>query len=370
MAGIYIHIPFCKQRCIYCDFYSTVQQQYIDDYIDAVVSEARMRPLSHVRTVYVGGGTPSLLSVSQFTKLVDGLCAVYDLNGVEEFTVEVNPDDVTADYVKALMACGVNRISMGVQSFDDNDLLLVNRRHDAKAALRAIEVLKGTGIANISIDLIYGIPGQTVDSWQTSVARAIETGVNHISAYNLSYEEGTKLWMMRETGQIAEVDEATCVMMYNKLVHMLKCAGYDHYEISNYCLPGYHSRHNSSYWDGTPFVGLGASAHSYDGNARVYNPASVKDYIRIIKNGETACVVEETEWWEKYDEMIMVALRTAKGLDVEEVKRRFGSATMDKLLCKAGCFINQGLLEKSDGRLYIPEEAMMMSDMVIRELMW
>lgn len=370
MAGIYVHIPFCKQRCIYCDFFSTALHERIDDYVNCLVGEARMRPCNDVKTVYLGGGTPSQLSSVQMGRLLDGLRDVYDLSGVEEFTVEVNPDDVTVDYIAMLKSLGVNRISMGVQSFVDSELSMINRRHDAQGALHAISCMRQAGIDNVSIDLIYGIPGQTLDSWRESVRVALSVGAQHISAYNLSYETGTRLWKMREQGLIAEVDEGTCVEMYKALIQMLRDAGYEHYEISNFSLPGWHSRHNSAYWDGTPYVGLGASAHSYDGCNRSYNPASLREYMVMIGQGQLACVIEETEWWERYDETIMVALRTARGLDLNLIKVEFGDEAYDYLLSVAQNYITDGKLVRDGSRLYITEDAIMMSDAIIRDLMW
>ena len=284
--------------------------------------------------------------------------------------VELNPDDVTHDYIMGLASNGVNRISMGVQSFVDSELSLVNRRHDSRGAINALETIKNAGITNISIDLIFGIPGQTLDSWKKSIDVAIGLSPTHISCYNLSYEEGTKLWRMRESGEVKELDESTILEMYNILINALKDAGYSHYEISNYCKPGCHSRHNSSYWDYTPYVGLGASAHSFDGNVRSYNPASVKEYIAALKIGNLPGVVEPAEWWEKYDEYIMVALRTAAGVSLNEVKRLFGDKARDYLLCNSREYLEKGLLVNDNGFLSIPEHHFMLSDAIIRDLMW
>lgn len=370
MAGIYVHIPFCKQRCAYCDFYSTVQKSLVDDYITAVIAEARLRPIECVKTLYVGGGTPSQLSFSQLSHLVTGLREVYDLSLLEEFTIEVNPDDVTLGYAHDLVKLGVNRVSMGVQSFIDAELKLINRRHDSQGALDAIEALRQAGINNISIDLIYGLPGQTVETWKQSISTAISLHPQHISAYNLSYEHGTKLWLMRERGEVVETDDATCIEMYNVLTAMLGKAGYIHYEISNYCLPQFHSRHNSSYWDFTPYMGLGASAHSFDGCNRSYNPASIKDYIQSLTTGKTPFIVEESEWWEQYDELIMVGLRTSRGLKLGVVSERFGDKALDYLMLNSQHYINSGELVCNQGYLYIPEQHFMMSDGIIRDLMW
>ena len=371
MAGIYVHIPFCKQRCAYCDFYSTVQHHLIDAYVGAVVAEARMRHVDgEIKTMYLGGGTPSQLPVRQLRGLVDGLRDALDLSHVEEFTVEVNPDDVSPEFAVSLADMGVNRVSMGVQSFIDEELAVINRRHNAQGALDAIHALRSASIANISIDLIYGLPRQTIESWRKSVETALAVKPQHISAYNLSYEHGTRLWMMRERGEVVEADDKTCVEMYDLLTSLLGEAGYEHYEISNFSLPGFHSRHNSSYWDFTPYMGLGASAHSFDGKNRSYNPPSLTDYINCVSSGKLPGVVEETEWWEQYDEMVMVALRTSRGLLLEDVVRRFGNEAQKHLLLNAEQYIKSGQLTCSNGRIYIPESSFMVSDGIIRDLMW
>ncbi len=371
MSAIYVHIPFCKQRCIYCDFYSTSLHGMIDDYVNCVCREAAMRRIDgEVRTLYMGGGTPSQLSAEQISRIAYAISKVHNLTALEEFTVEVNPDDVTVGFVGDLVSLGVNRISMGIQSFDDAELRTINRRHDSQRALQAIRDIRAAGIENVSIDLIYGIPGQTMESWRRSVKAAIAAGVQHISAYNLSYEEGTPLWRMRDRGEIIEVDDLTCIGMYNELTRLLREAGYQHYEISNFSLPGWHSRHNSSYWDSTPYLGLGAAAHSYDGLARSYNVASVKEYIEKINAGVLPSVVEELQEYERYDEMIMVALRTTRGLEIERIVNSFPAKYHDHLMNEARRFLETGDLVVDSGRLCIPEDRIMTSDYIIRELMW
>lgn len=371
MAGIYIHIPFCKKRCIYCDFYSSTKQEYVEKYIDALICEAKLRPASdNISTLYIGGGTPSQLNIGQFKKLIDGLNSAYDLSRLEEFTVEVNPDDVSIQYIQALKQLGVNRISMGVQSFVDSELQFINRRHNATEAINAVNAIYDAGIENISIDLIYGIPGQTLESWKESIRVAMSLNVQHISAYNLSYEEGTTLWRLRESGKLTEVEDSQCIKMYNIFNAELKQHGYDHYEISNYCKPGFYSRHNSSYWNNTPYIGLGASAHSFDGTHRGYNPASISDYINTLSNGEIALIVEESEWWEKYDETVMISLRTAHGLDIEVIRKRFGEKAVKHFVAESEKYLADGSLRVENGVYSIPEECFMISDGIIRDLMW
>lgn len=373
MAGIYVHIPFCKRKCIYCDFYSLAcDGRTMDRFMAAVVREAVLRHdelRGEVRTLYVGGGTPSLLSENQFGCLIDGLSKIFDLSELQEFTVEVNPDDVTPELMRFYKSKGVNRASMGIQSFDDRDLRFINRRHTARQALDAVEVMRQIGISNVSIDLIFGIPGQTLETWKSNVARAASLGVQHISAYSLSYEEGTPLWHMRERGDVTEVDEELNVRMYEMLVERLRDAGYGHYEISNFALAGFESKHNSSYWDGTPYLGLGAAAHSYDGAAeRSYNPADVERYVNSIEAGRLPCERERLSLVEQHDEMVMLALRKSRGLDVAELERHFGEAAATAFVMKAKPYLASGDLECEGGIYRLTRKGVMVSNVVISEL--
>lgn len=376
MAGVYVHIPFCASRCSYCDFYSTLQLGRLGrSYVEAVIAEAGLRRAElrgePVRTVYLGGGTPSQLPVPLLERLTDGLKETLELGGVEEFTVEANPDDVSLGWCRAVAAMGVNRVSMGVQTFEDHILRLVGRRHTAQQAVEAVANLRSAGINNISIDLIYGLPGQSPASWTDSVKRAVALAPQHISAYGLTYEEGTRLWQQRERGEVTEVPEEECLEMYRILVDRLQAAGYEHYEISNFALPGYNSRHNSSYWNDTPYLGLGAAAHSYDGSVRSYNPSDLREYIGRITAGKKACEVEMLSRRERYDERVMLGLRTARGVDAEGVRAEFGDAAWRHLERAAQRHIEAGNLRMTDdGRYVLTREGIMLSDSVMRDLMW
>ncbi len=375
MAGIYIHIPYCKRKCAYCDFYSTPATADIDDYINAVVKEAAMQrhfsDSEPMRTLYVGGGTPSLMSTEQFKHLIDGVVGSFDLRDLNEFTIEVNPDDVRESLIKSYGEQGVNRISMGVQSFIDSELAFMGRRHDAQGAITAINSIKAAGIANVSIDLIYGIPGQTIESWTHSIDCAIASGVNHISAYNLSYEPGTRLWVMRQNGKVKEIDDQLCLEMYALLVERLREARYEHYEISNFAKADFRSHHNSSYWDFTPYLGLGAAAHSFDGQRRYSNPCSIRQYKQLISQGQLATTAEDLEWWEQYDEMVMLRLRVSDGLAIDWLTRRFGDKVSFRFKAIAEGYITQGLMKcNNEGKYSLTEHGVMMADSVIRDLMW
>jgi oxygen-independent coproporphyrinogen-3 oxidase len=376
MAGVYVHIPFCASRCSYCDFFSTLQlEQAGADYVEAVIAEAMLRRGElrgeAVHTLYLGGGTPSQLPLPLLSRLVAGLGECFDLSGVEEFTVEANPDDVTREWCEGMASIGVNRVSIGVQSFEDGILRLIGRRHTAQQAVEAVGRLRAAGISNISIDLIFGLPGQTLASWTESVQLALALQPQHISAYGLSYEEGTRLWWQRERGEVTEVPEEQCLEMYRILVQSLQHAGYEHYEISNFALPGYHSRHNSSYWNDTPYLGLGAAAHSYDGKVRRYNPHDLQVYIDNVMAGETACEQEELTRWERYDERVMLGLRTNQGVDANKLRNDFGNEAWRHFVKMAQGHITAGNLSISDdGRYVLTRDGIMLSDSIIRDLMW
>ena len=376
MVGVYVHIPFCASRCSYCDFFSTLQLADAGtSYVEAAVAEARLRRGelcgAPVKTLYLGGGTPSQLPLPLLSRLIDGLRESLDLSDVEEFTVEANPDDVTPEWCRGVAALGVNRVSMGVQSFEDPILRLIGRRHTARQAMDAVANLREAGISNISIDLIFGLPGQTVTSWTASVEQAIALKPQHISAYGLSYEEGTRLWRQREQGEVVEVPEEQCLEMYRILVDELQAAGYEHYEISNFALPGYHSRHNSSYWDDTPYLGLGAAAHSYDGKVRRWNPHDLRQYMDKVLTGELACELEELSRSERYDERVMLGLRTARGVDAERLRMDFGDEAWRYFIREAARHVEAGNLRVTeDGRYVLTRDGIMLSDSIIRDLMW
>ena len=369
MAGLYIHIPFCRSKCIYCDFYSMPPRGRAEEYVAALRREWELRHDElhgeAVTTLYMGGGTPSLLAPQQIANILD----VLPLDNVVEFTIEANPDDVTPDYAHALAAMGVNRVSMGVQSFDDRDLRAINRRHTAAQAVEAVEHCLAAGIINVGIDLIYGLPGQTLDAWCDNVTRALSLPVKHLSAYNLSYERGTRLWVLRERGLITEVDDDTCVAMHETLCDLATNAGWEHYEISNFARPGFRSRHNSSYWDSTPYLGLGAAAHSFDGRVRSANPPHMRCYLEAIAAGRAACERETLQLWERHDEEVMLRLRTSDGLDLNAFAARYGNKAAETLETKAASFIDRGLLRRDGTTLRLTRSGIMLSNQVIAALM-
>ena len=376
MAGIYIHVPFCQSRCAYCDFYSTTLLAHREAYVDTVCRELQHRlpelKGEAVKTLYFGGGTPSTLTIEELKRILENIFHLSSFNfQLEELTLEANPDDLTEDYVQGLRTLPINRVSLGIQSFHDRTLRLVGRRHTAQEAIDAVRRLQRHGITNISIDLIYGLPGETLDDWAYSLDQAIALGVKHISAYHLTYEEGTRLWRMQEQDLVSPIDEEQSVRSFELLREKLLAAGYEHYEISNFALPSYHSRHNSSYWQGTIYIGIGPGAHSYDGQCRRWNLSSLTDYIATPQGADVPHEAEHLTTDERYDERIITELRTAHGIDLNTLKADFGERYHTHCLHAAAPYIQRGkLIHTEDNHLRLTPESIFVSDAVMRDLLW
>ena len=375
MTGLYIHIPFCKSRCIYCGFYSTTAEQMKQAYVDAVCREMELRNAIYekegknigqtIATVYLGGGTPSQLSPTQLQQLFDAIARHYDVNDDAEITIECNPDDVTEAFAELLQSLPVNRVSMGAQTFDDDRLQFIHRRHTSKQVTTAIRRLREKGIHNISIDLMYGFPEETLEEWEHDIQQALALNVEHISAYALTYEEGTPLYRLLEEGKVKEIDEERSLAMYDRLIDRLQEAGYEHYEISNFARKGWRSRHNSSYWQLVPYIGIGAAAHSYDGRRRQWNIADINSYINHIQQGIVPAEGELLDKDSRYNDHVMLALRTCEGLDLSTLdsdERSYCEETAKK-------FVLDGLLVKTDNHLRLSRKGLFVSDMIMSELM-
>ena len=371
MAGIYVHIPFCASRCIYCGFYSTTMRDMQERYVSAVGREAALRADylgQQVETVYIGGGTPSQLPIRLLRRLTDSIRGCFDIKDDAEMTIECNPDDMTPEYARGLKMLGANRVSMGIQSFDNRRLQFLHRRHDAATARRAVDLLRSAGFSNLSIDLMYGFPGQTLDEWANDVDAAIALDVPHLSAYSLMYEEGTVLTRRLERGEIRELDEETCRSMYELLYRKLKAHGYEHYEISNFAKPGFHSRHNSSYWNETPYVGLGAAAHSYDKVSRQWNVPDLRQYVDAIESGRVPCERELIDEQTRYNDLIATALRTSDGMDLNTLPDRQRSYC----LRMAQPHLRRGTLALTAdaSRLRLTPQGIFVSDDIMSDLVW
>lgn len=372
MAGIYIHIPFCKSRCIYCGFYSTTLLDLRKKYINAVCREMELRK-NYIRepfsTIYLGGGTPSLLDEAELTKLFLYINNVYDVDRNAEITMECNPDDITPKFTNMLSHLPINRVSMGAQTFADSRLRLLHRRHNSDEVKHAVKLLREAGIKNISIDLMFGFPDESLSQWKEDISAALALNVEHISAYSLMYEEDTPLWKMLDTGKVKEIDEELSLTMFKELVCQLTDAGYEHYEISNFARLGYRSRHNSSYWHQVPYIGLGAAAHSFDLNSRQWNVADLKLYIEEINNGIIPMEREELDNDTTFNDIITTALRTSDGIDLNALETRLGKRYRNTLISAAGKHLEQGLLEIRHDRLRLTSEGIFISDMVMSDLM-
>lgn len=413
---IYLHVPFCGSFCTYCDFYSEIcrSRQAFNEYADAVIAEIRdrrkelemnMSAQDAVNTLYIGGGTPSVLPLDVLSRIVGAVSQTEQLSLVtepvevttptelfDEFTVEVNPEDIVEkgrEYVRGLLALGVNRISMGIQSFNDDILRWMNRRHDAGNAVKAFHILRESGVRNISIDLIFGISQLTDETWKDTIEKALELSPEHISAYQLSIEEGSALAKMVADGRYVEASEEQCRRQYDILCRCLGRSGYHHYEISNFAKPGFEAVHNGAYWRRAPYIGLGPGAHSLTGNVRSWNSQELPhrqqdetsscnpDRISSCNPDSTSCQTSSRnpsgklatysrnfETLSPEDirvERIMLSLRTDKGLEAAELYSLADRAVINSLL-------SEGALEKQGGSIRIPESRLFTSDEIIREL--
>ena len=378
MAGLYIHIPFCKSRCLYCDFYSTTSLDMRQRYVDALCRELELRGEwneeggewkveggRRIETVYLGGGTPSQLSTEQLQQLFLYINKVYDISPDAEVTMEVNPDDVTDGFAQALSQLPINRISMGAQTFDDKRLQFLHRRHTTAQVPLAVERLRHAGIRNISVDLMYGFPNETLSDWDKDITSVLSLQVEHLSAYALQYEEGTPLYRLLQRGEVSEVDDELSRNMYYLLKDRLAAAGYEHYEISNFAKKGFRSRHNSSYWNQTPYIGIGAAAHSFDGQNRQWNIADIRRYVAGIESEKPVEEQEQLTPDNHYNEVVMTALRTCEGLALNKLSRTY----RDYCLQQAQQFLYSGLLRLQNQRLILSREGLFVSDMVMTELM-
>lgn len=378
MAGLYIHIPFCASRCIYCNFYSTTSLKLRQRYVDAVCREMSLLPApskerGSIDTIYLGGGTPSQLTPDQLRQLFLYINKVYE-NQAVEVTIEMNPDDVTPAFAEVLPRLGINRVSMGAQTFDNERLRFLHRRHTATQVRQAVTALRNAGIHNISIDLMYGFPGETLDDWQRDIEAALSLDVEHISAYCLMVEEGTALYekLKMKDEKLKMPNEELERQMYELLIDKLTAAGYEHYEISNFAKPGYRSKHNSSYWQDIPYLGLGAAAHSYNPprtppegmGIRSWNVADIHQYIEAIEHGELPSEQEEIDDDTHYNDRITVALRTSDGLDLTPLSERHRRYCMKE----AQRFLDDGLLQLCDNRLSLTRKGLFVSDYIMSSL--
>ncbi len=375
MAGLYIHIPFCKSNCSYCDFYKTTNINLKNDFIESLKLEIDYRSGFFnddiIRTLYFGGGTPSVLSIDEFSTIMDSFSTVFNLNSVEEFTVEINPDDVTVEYLQGLKNLGVNRISYGVQSFHNSHLAMVKRRHNSQQAIDSVLFAKSVGIDNISIDLIYGLPGMSESEWRINIEKFISLDVPHLSAYHLIYEKGTLITSQVKKGIIKEAAEDDSNNQFLMLRQMLSENGYEHYEISNFSKPGKESKHNSSYWSGDRYLGLGPSSHSFDGENRFWNVSNLKKYELGLNSGDGSFYENEhLSEFDIYNELIMLGLRTKSGVSFKKLKNVVSDKFINYFLKLVSIKIATGEIINEDDRYYISEDSFLISDKIMSDLFY
>lgn len=372
-TGLYIHIPFCASRCIYCGFYSTVPRKTSSArslrsrYIDAMCKEIKQYK-TRLSTIYFGGGTPSQLTPDELGKIFTTIDEHFQLSQQNkwpsEITLECNPDDITEKFCEGIKNLPINRISMGVQTFSDERLAFLHRRHNAAEVYAAIERLRAIGIDNLSIDLMFGFPDETIEEWKADVEKAIALNVEHISAYSLMYEENTPLYKLLENRKVKQIDEELYRTMYEYLIDELEKAGYNHYEISNFAKPGYESKHNSSYWENIPYIGIGASAHSYNIKTRRWNIANIKEYTEAIEQNLQPYEVEYIDADKHYNDAIVTALRTKKGLDISNFPLEYRQYFMKNVKP----FLENGQIKMNGNNFYISRKGLYVSDAIMVEL--
>jgi len=373
MAGIYIHIPFCRQKCYYCDFYKTVNTSLQHDFISALKNEAKVRKNylndETVETIYFGGGTPSVLTAPEIAEILAVLNDEFKVNSDAEITFEANPDDLSDDYLKALKREGINRLSIGIQAFQNRHLEKMNRRHNAAQAVEAIENAAKNGFSNLSADLIYGLPDLTPKEWEESLNQMFRLPVKHLSAYHLTYHEGTAFYTWLKKGTLKELKEAESVAQFNTLVDLSIANGFEHYEISNLAKDQLYSRHNTAYWMGTKYLGLGPSAHSYDGVSRRWNDSSVEAYIKAQANNQTYFEEEKLSENDQYNEYILTRIRTKWGVSEKELEQRFGSEKANYFSRQLARYNNTGVLQINNEIITLTRKGLFVSDEIMADLM-
>jgi oxygen-independent coproporphyrinogen III oxidase len=373
MAGIYLHIPFCRTFCGYCDFYSITEQELKEEFVEALMKEAVLQSEylgdEEISTIYFGGGTPSLLHPEEFNRILKCLRETFKVSLSPEITVEVNPDDVVPGYFAALAKSGVNRLSIGVQSWNDKRLRYLGRRHNSLQSAQVLKLAVEEGITNISIDLIYGVPGMTTEDLKTDLDQTFSHPIKHLSAYHLTIEEGSRFGRMKAQGKLTEIEEETSIAMFTLLTAECAKRGFIHYEISNFAAEGFISAHNSSYWRQTPYLGLGPAAHSFNSYSRQWNISSVRKYISSVMRGIVPYEREEIDKMTMFNEYVMTSLRTMWGIDLDYVERIFDKELADYLVNISDKYVKYGLLHCDKKTLVLTDQGKMISDNIIAGLL-
>lgn len=373
MAGIYIHIPFCRQKCYYCDFYKTVNTTLKPKFLDSLKTEAKLRKNylqnEAVETIYLGGGTPSVLENNELADILEHLNQQFDVSTNAEITFEANPDDLTVEYLEAIKQAGINRLSIGIQALQNRHLQKMNRRHNANQAIETIQNAAKIGFSNISVDLIYGLPGLTEEEWKQSLDQVFQLPVQHLSAYHLTYHEGTAFYTWLKKGTLKELTETESVNQFEILIDKAASAGFGQYEISNFARNELYSHHNTSYWQGKKYLGLGPSAHSFDQQSRRWNTSHVESYIKAIENGTEYFEEEILSEKERYNEYVLTRIRTKWGVSLKAVKELFGEEMKNYLQKQLEKYIRADLVTLENERITLPRKGLFVSDEIMTDLM-
>ncbi len=369
MAGIYIHIPYCKQTCSYCDFHFSTSLKSKDAFISSLIHEIELQKNylgknTLIETIYFGGGTPSLLSTDELDKIFKSLYANFSITKNAEITLEANPDDLSKTKLQELKLSPINRLSIGIQSFFEEDLKLMNRAHTAQNAENCIKESQQAGFENLTVDLIYGTPGLSNTNWKKNLAKVFDFGVPHLSSYSLTVEEKTPLESHIKKGKVKPVDEEQSAEQFLILVEETTKNGYEQYEISNFCKPGFHSRHNSNYWKGVKYLGLGPSAHSFDGNSRQWNVSNNFRYIKSIAENKIPSEKEILTTEQNFNEYMMTGLRTSTGISLEKVSTEFGEDYLSKLLTEAKNYLDCSKIILKRNHLILTNSGKLIADRI------
>ena len=371
MAGIYIHIPFCKSACHYCNFHFSTSSKQIEPLVECLIKEIELRKSDTnqtIDTIYFGGGTPSILSALQIENIVKAIQHNYTVNAAAEITLESNPDDITEDKLQQWKSIGINRLSIGIQSFREEDLLWMNRAHNAQQAHDCIKLAQEYGFHNITIDLIYGVPNLSNEQWIENIHKALKLNISHLSCYALTIEPKTALDKLIKSHKKEPVDADKQAEQFIILMNELQAAGYEHYEISNYAIPGFRSKHNSSYWQGIHYIGIGPSAHSYNGNSRQWNIANNALYIQSINNNTFPSEIEILTMDEQYNEFVMTSLRTMEGINLNKLATIFGSDKLTYTQQEIIKWINSGHVIVINNHIILTQTGKLMADGIASDL--
>jgi len=372
MAGLYIHIPFCRDACTYCDFHFSISLKHFGPMLDAIEKEIKQEKEflegEELATIYLGGGTPSMLKPKELDRLFNTIKGNFSVNQEAEITLEANPDDLTPGYLTSLRQIGINRLSIGIQSFFDEDLEMMNRRHKSHQSKSCLEQAHKAGFNNINMDLIYGLPGMSNKKWKKNLDTAMNFEPAHVSAYHLGYESGTVLDYRRRKGKVQQVDEDISIEHFKILVECMEKNGYLHYEISNFALPGLISRHNTGYWKGKKYLGVGPSAHSFNGRTRRWNMSKNSSYMKGMDKGTDVYEEEILDNKTRLHDYLVTSLRTMWGTDMDYIRKEWGIEYHEHIYNHSAPYIKRGKIRDANGKLFLTRDGMLIADHIIQEI--